>query len=66
MRETKMTRITDTERVLVSAAKDGKTFFVWHKCEGTGNNNEPHYVSKEKLADKIEELLIKAGKIIVE
>ena len=57
-------KITDTERVLVSASKDGKAFYVWHKCRGIGKANMPIICKKEKLTDTIIDLLIEAGKIV--
>lgn len=56
-------KITASERVLVSSAKDGKTWFVWHKCRGRGRKNPPIRCSYERLAKTIRDLLVEAGKI---
>lgn len=57
--------VVRTERVLVGASRDGKTYYVWHKCRGIGKKNSPIPCSYNKLAEKIRELLIEAGKIEV-
>jgi len=52
-------RITQSERVLVSVDKTGKTYYVWHKCL----NSEPIMCPERKLRKTIREVMIKAGKI---
>ena len=52
-------RITESERVLVSVDKTGKTYYVWHKCL----ESAPIFCQEQDLTKTIREVMIRAGKI---
>jgi len=53
-------KITDTERILVSCTKNGKTWYIWHKALGKGKVNNPIRCKWEDLGKELYELAVKA------
>jgi hypothetical protein len=56
--------------MLVSCSSNGKVWFIWHKkkmggVEVRGHLNDPEAVSFEKLAEKMKEVAIRSGMMVV-
>ena len=58
-----MKKVTDTDRALVNVSRDGKTFFIWHKCRGRGKANPPIMCKKNEVLGILMTLFKEAGKL---